>query len=79
MAIAGGAQSLAAGNYYIGLWFNGTTGPSLRTCNTNTSVNAGTAAPTLLWATADSGLTTTGPNPFGAQTALGFSWWVALS
>jgi len=82
MAIAGGAQNLPAGDYYVGFWYNGTTGPTfLRTAPVAgaSSLNSGLATPNLLWGTADTGLTTTAPNPMGAQTAAGNPWWVALS
>lgn len=73
----------AAGDYYVGMWFNGTTGPSfLRSINAPadaTLTNAGLAAPNLQCARADTGLTTTPPGSFGAQTADTHYYWIALS
>jgi hypothetical protein len=74
------AQSCAAGDYYVGVWANGTTGPALNfTGPVNASINGSFAAPNLRFASADTGLTTTAPNPFGVQTALSTAWWAALS
>jgi hypothetical protein len=69
------------GDLYAGLWFNGTTGPSIyRSSDTSSAMNnAGLSSPNLETATADTGLTTTAPASFGAQTASSFHNWVAVS
>lgn len=77
------AQDCAAGDYYVGTVYNGTTSPAWprQTGSTAGFSNAGLAAPNLRFATANSGLTTPGTAPasFGAQTALTQGHWVALS
>jgi hypothetical protein len=81
MALAGGPYSVAAGDYYVGFWFNGTTGPSIPrsgTINANLT-NAGLAAPDFDSASANASVTTTAPNPFTAQTSVVYEWWFALS
>ena len=81
MALASGPFACAAGLYYVGYWYNGTTAPTFRTAVTVTAshVNLGFSAPNLLAGTADTGLTTTAPATFGAQTSGGSAWWVGLS
>lgn len=81
MALASGPFSLTAGDHYVGMWFNGTTGPTLaRSAGLGAAItNIGLSAPNLRCATADTGLTTAAPATLGAQTAAGILWWVALS
>lgn len=81
MALASGPFSITAGDYYVGMWYNGTTAPTWRVgTNSNTTLtNLGVAAPNLLAGTADTGLTTTPPSPMGAQTGGATLWWMALS
>lgn len=80
MALAAGPVSLAAGYYYVGLFSNGSTQPSFSRVLTAAFVaNAGTAAPNLRFATANTGLTTAMPATLGAQTASGTAYWAALS
>lgn len=73
--------TVAAGYVYAGFYTNGSTLPTF--CRGNQSSapggNAGLAAPSLRSATADTGLTTAPPDPFGAQTANAVAWWMALS
>lgn len=81
MALAGGPFSVAAGDYYVGCWFNGTTGPSLPrsgTINANLT-NAGLVAPDFDSASANASVTTTAPNPFTTQTSVVYEWWFALN
>lgn len=79
MALSGGPTLRPAGDYYIAWWSTGTTPPSLLRIST-VNANAGLSAPNLRSATADTGLTTTGPANFGAQTALNnTAYWAALS
>lgn len=81
MALTSGPYNVAAGDYYVGVWFNGTTGPTLLRGAAIASglTNAGLVAPNLSACTADTGLTTTAPNPFGAQSGTGAEFWYALS
>ena len=82
MALASGSFSCPAGDYYVAFWFNGTTGPAFVRHSVAGGVgqlNAGTAAPNLLHATADTGLTTTSPATMGAQSAAAVAYWVGLS
>lgn len=82
MALTGGPYPITAGDYYVGFWYNGTTGPSFIRWNNstgNTAIsNAGHAASPFATATANTGLTTTAPSPLGAQTISSPLWWVAL-
>lgn len=83
MPLTGGPYTVAAGAHYAGFWFNGTTGPTF-TRYTNsignaTLLNAGTIAPNFIAASANTGRTTTAPNPFSTQGAFSAQWWVALS
>jgi len=88
MPFAGGAYAAAAGNYYVGFWWNGVTPPTVLSGVAayagvaQGALNAGLAAPNLRQGTtADVGLTVAAPNPFGAQTAAAanVSYWVGLS
>lgn len=81
MALTSPYANPANQDLYAGFWFVGTTGPTLcRMSNVaSTLVNGGLASPNLFYASADTGLTTTAPDPFGAQTGGTLTWWVALS
>jgi len=74
-------QAITSGDYYVGFFFNGTTGPAFtRSANTTASAtNVGLSAPNLESCSADTGLTTAMPATFGAQTSDSRGWWVALS
>lgn len=78
MALAGGPFAQAAADYYVGLWWNGTTSPTFSGGTTSGGASAGLSAPNLRFATADTGLTTTAPANFGAQVTAG-SIWLGLS
>lgn len=52
----------------VGIYVDGTTPPSLGRSGANGAVNAGLAAATAPWVTADTGLTTTLPSTLGALT-----------
>lgn len=71
--------SAVAGRLLVGLWFNGTTGPSPARSGSVAAVNANTAALTPRVMSADTGITTTAPSPLGARTAVGTGWWVGIS
>lgn len=81
MALAGGPYSLAAGDYYVGVWFNGTTGPTFaRSGAVNANLtNAGLTAGSFEAASANSSVTTTAPATLGTQTSTLLEWWFALS
>lgn len=76
-------QAVAAGDYYVGLWYNGTTAPAVVRSNASingVTTNAGLAAPNFeVCVTNDTGLTTTAPATFGTQTAQSLYWWAGLS
>jgi hypothetical protein len=76
----GGPYFLHAGEYYVGLWYNGTTGPTLHRASNivGSSINNGRAAPNFIVATANTGLTTAAPTTIGTQTSALAHWWVAL-
>jgi hypothetical protein len=81
MSLAGGPFAVPAGDYYVGLWFNGTTGPTIarHTVASSVMIQLGLTAPDLEACTADTGLTTAAPATLGAQTANAVDFWVALS
>jgi hypothetical protein len=76
-----GAVNLTAGDYYIGLYANGTTLPNFARGNNQIGgafANAGMSG-NFRVATADTGLTTTPPTTLGTLTASNTAWWLALS
>lgn len=74
------AQAIAAGDYYVGFYSNGSTLPTFARGTSLSAANTGLAAPNFRYASADTGLTTAMPvTNFGAQTALSVAYWVALS
>jgi hypothetical protein len=81
MTLAGGPYPITAGDYYIGTWFNGSTGPSLvRSGTVNFGLtNAGLSAPNFESASANASITTTAPPTLGTQTAAVYEWWFALA
>lgn len=80
-ALAAGPFTCVAADYYVAFWFNGTTGPSFASLPSPAAVlaNLGRATPNLFWGSADTGITTTSPDPLGAQTVSGNAYWVGLS
>lgn len=79
MPLAGGPFTVVAGDMYVGVWYNGTTGPTLARAGLNAPyTNANLSAPNLIAATSTTGLTTTAPDPFGAQSAGANSFWAAV-
>lgn len=80
MAISGGPVAAAAGILYVGIWFNGTTGPGPSRGDTNgAKSNMGLAVASSRFGTANAGLTTTAPTPLGAITAQAQAYLVCLS
>ena len=73
--------NLTAGDYYIGLYANGTTLPNFARGNNQIGgafANAGMTS-NFRVATANTGLTTTPPATLGPLTASNTAWWLALS
>lgn len=80
MPLVGGPFQLAAGDYYAGLWANGATPPAFfRSTNSGPNmVNGQLTASNFRICTANAALTTTPPNPFGAQNPVSNSPWFGL-
>lgn len=79
MAIAGGSVAVAAGDVYVALWFNGTTGPAFARQSALSSVNINLAGASSRFGTADTGRTTSAPATLGTVAAISMSYWVGLS
>ncbi len=79
MAIAGGPVTAPAGDLIVGLWFNGTTGPSPFRSNGVALVNAGLSAANSRFGTADTGRTTSAPSTLATLSAANIAYWAALS
>ncbi len=76
-----GSVNLTAGDYYIGLYANGTTLPNFARGNNQIGgafANAGMTA-NFRVATAGTGLTTTPPASLGPLVSSNTAWWLALS
>lgn len=68
--------------YWVGIYANGTTLPTLARGSVafnGAALNSGMAAPVLRYSSADTGLTTAMPATLGAQTAQPTAWWFGLS
>lgn len=79
MPISGGGVAVAAGDVYVGMWFNGTTGPAPLRGNGNSSVNLNLSASTARFGSANTGLTTTAPATLGAISGISVAYWAGLS
>ena len=79
MAISGGAVAVAAADVYVGLWYNGTTGPAPLRANSSGAVNYKLATASARWVTANTGLTTSAPGTLGAFSSLSTAYWAGLS
>jgi hypothetical protein len=82
MALSQGAYAASAGDYYVGWWSNaGTSNPTFARQGSSTLVNVGLSAPSLRFATADTGLTNaaSAPSSLGTQSASSTGWFAALS
>jgi hypothetical protein len=74
------AQAVPAGYFYVALWANGTTRPTIRSAaNNSASINGVLSAANSLWATADSSVTTTAPSSLGTFSADNNARWVGVS
>jgi peptidoglycan/xylan/chitin deacetylase (PgdA/CDA1 family) len=73
-------QAVPAGVYYVGFYWNGTTGPSFaRQTSGSSQLNVGLASTAARWATSSSGLTTTPPATAGALSKAAIGYWAAVS
>ncbi|MGZ4519169.1 MAG: hypothetical protein ACXVGA_00970 [Mycobacteriaceae bacterium] len=75
----GSMTNLAAGDYYVMWWANGTTIPAWRGAATVPIINANLSATNSRFATADTGLTTTAPTTLGTFAAASTAYWCALA
>ncbi|MFF7949136.1 polysaccharide deacetylase family protein [Streptomyces griseorubiginosus] len=74
------AQAVAAGDYYIGFYANGTTAPAFsRAAGAFSIINTGLSNAASRWATGATGLTTALPASAGTLASSSNSWWAALS
>ena len=79
MPLAGGAITRTAADYYVAWWSNGTGLPVFMTRSGANTINGTLGAAALRCATADTGITTTGPANLGAMSSVQTATWVALS
>lgn len=80
MAITGGPVAVAAGDIYVALWFNGTTGPAFyRSGGTGGFMNLGLASTVSKYGTANTSITTTAPGTLGTISQAGVGYWVGVS
>ncbi len=79
-ALVGGPFTVTGPYCYVGIVFNGVTGPTIARSGVliASAANAGMTGPTYRYSTADAGVTTTLPGTLGVQTSRGTMWWVAL-
>lgn len=74
------AQSVAAGDFFVALYTNGTTKPTLaRAGIALAAINGLNSAANAIWATANTGLTTAMPATLGTFTAATNPIWVGVS
>jgi parallel beta-helix repeat protein len=81
MPLTGTGANLAAGDYYVGLYANGTTLPNFVRGNNQIGgalLNAGMTSDFRV-ATANTGLAGGPPSTLGTLAATNFAWWLALS
>lgn len=81
MPLSGGPFNIAAGDVYVGFWYNGTTGPALGRgfSNSTSAINVGLSATSSRFGTANTSLTTTAPASLGAISAVNIAYWAAIS
>ena len=81
MALSGGAKNLTAGDYYIGIYANGSALPSFARGNNQIGGAFGNVglSSNFRFAAANTGLTGTPPATLGTLTATNTAWWLALS
>lgn len=78
--IVAGPIAVAAGDFYIAFYANGTTLPTLgRAGSFPTLNNVGLTAGSYRTASANTGLTTALPGTMGTQTSLNVAYWAAVS
>jgi hypothetical protein len=72
----------AAGDLIVGLWYNGTTAPTLQRTGPGSSsaqMNINQSGSAFNCFNADTGLTTAAPSVIGARTSSALQWWAAVS
>lgn len=80
MALSGGPYSVPAGDVYVALWYNGTTGPAFfRAGGTTSMINANITATTSRFGLSNSSITTTAPGSLGVVSAGSLAMWAGLS
>ena len=72
-------QAVAAGEYFVGFYANGTTRPAFARANAADVVNGILSLANARWAASSTGLTTAMPNPAAALTLSTTSYWAAVS
>lgn len=78
MALAA-PQAVAAGDYYIAFWYNGTTSPAFYRQGNSAAINVGMSAAAPRFGVANTGITTTAPGSLASVTTANNAWWAALS
>ena len=73
------AQAVAAGDYFVAFYWNGTTGPTIARGTTIAVCNVGLSTANSRCATSSSSLTTALPNPAAALASTPTAYWVAVS
>jgi hypothetical protein len=79
MAISGGPVTPAAGDLFAAFWFNGTGGPTFAQAAAISVINAGLAAASSRYGTANASVTTTAPPTLGTISASSLALWAAIS
>ena len=79
IALSGGPFAVVAGDVYVALWFNGTTGPAFGRVTNVSVVNVGLASAHSRFAQANTGVTTTAPGTLSTASAVSIGYWAALS
>lgn len=78
MNLSGGPFAAAAGDVYVGFWYNGTTAPALARSAGSNVANSGYAAVSSRFGTANSGLTTAAPGTLGTISAEALAYWTGI-
>ena len=80
IALSGGPYSVTAGMFQVVFWANASTSTPAFTRGSATTVTNGIlSSANARFATADTGITTTGPSTLASLTSLDTAYWVAVS
>lgn len=79
MALVSGPFNITAGDVYVAFFANGTTLPAFARGQGSAAINVGITATASRFGAADTGRTTTLAGTLGTVSALGISYWAALS